>query len=353
MGFLACLADSLGLPEPAQLRTFAASLSEALTERAYVFTVVLDSAPSAAWLNQEQELLDMLSKISSTAVFTMVGFFQGSSAAGAPLLFDFRVGVPAASALGEVSASEVARWSAYLHQRLAWECGGDVELAIQWAERGDLADIAASVGLDETLEATLGRLAEARFAQLSQEVASAWRAFASGAAAPSAGVGMWRQSHCAEWRPAPWLARALLRQGATGAARWQLRGCLVCRPLAAAILAACFDLETRLQARHAARLIMDTSSLSGRAAETHEAYIAGQYPALSYPPSHPAPPDRPEDVWLFASLGEVVTHLSPSLSRTVRSDYRDLVSLRNGIAHGHHVGWAQCQTLHRLSLRLA
>jgi hypothetical protein len=67
-------------------------------------------------------------------------------------------------------------------------------------------------------------------------------------------------------------------------------------------------------------------------------FVDGQAHAMLYPQAHPARPDRDEDVWAFASLGETL-NLVPSLSKDKSDAYWRIAHLRNSIAHGHYVCW--------------
>lgn len=89
-----------------------------------------------------------------------------------------------------------------------------------------------------------------------------------------------------------------------------------------------------------------------RAREAHRRFLGNGADAIGYPGARPAPPVEPGDVWLFSSLGEIVTGLAPRLPAATVTAYRQLVALRNGLAHGHHPGWLQCQAIRKLSQTL-
>lgn len=347
---LFAVAEALGFGLSDRPRELAARLGPALQFRNMILVGQMSCELDSCRVAETGELLDCLSKLPQPAPLTIVLFVHGENAAGAPTVFDFRTGAPNELALAYLDAPESTRWAAYLHHRLAWESAGDLERTFTFASAPELASLPARAGDDAALERALGTLADRGFAALDGPTRAAWRAYAAGSdTLPTAGEGLWRPEFGDDLRPAPWLARALLRLGAKGAPRWRLRGCLACRPLATEVLGRCLELETRLHAAHATELIFAVTSAEARAQELYSRFKAGESPLLAYPLDHPAPPNQPEDVWLFATMGEVVRQLRPKLNCSVADRYWELVSLRNGVAHGHHVGWAQWQALRRLS----
>jgi len=351
VGFAACLAETLGLPPPQRLRDFAEKVAVALDGRPCVFLGQLATEPPVAFLSEAAELQDFLGKLAGRPALAILVLVSGPSAATSALTFDFTTGHPVEAALAHLEGPQATSWTAYLHHRLAWECAGDLELALLWASEPAVESLSRRVGDDTALETQLGQLADRRFATLEELVRDSWLAFAQQTrAAPSTdGPGYWHPNPSDSSRPQAWLARALLRAETRGAARWLLRSCINCRPLGAEILGRCLELEVALRTRHAATLISASAFVTDQTQESFRRFREGRNAALAYPASHPSPPDQPEDAWLFASLGEVVTALDGHLTPGARRSYRDLVALRNGLAHGHHPGWAQVQAIRNLA----
>jgi hypothetical protein len=348
-GFSTCLADTLGLPAPERLRTFAEKVGEALEGRTRLFIGRLDTAPSVNFISEAAELKDLLTKLPSQPALTMIVIYQGEGLLHSALTFDFTSGRPIESVLAPLETIGAGQWSAYLHHRLAWECAGNLELALAWAGELAIDSLSQRAGDDEALEAALGQASDSRFTTLDEPVRQAWLDFAteSKPMPPTEMGGRWQPQPGDTPRPQPWLARSLLRAGALGASRWQLRDCLSCHPLATAILIRCLELEASLRTRHSPTLLRRGHTLTERTREAHQQFLEGRNSTLIYPQNHPAPPNHPDDVWLFASLGEVVTALSGILVSATARSYRDLVGLRNGLAHGHHPGWAQLEAIRK------
>jgi hypothetical protein len=347
-GILEAIAATLGLPNCARPRDFVLNLSELSHERSLVFTAVCSGEIEAPFLAGAMQLLDHLSKQPVPVPLTIFLLAVGPIAGSAPAVFDFRTGSPAEPPLAFSSSSAVARWAAYLHHRVAWECGGDAELATKWCAHAEWEALISRVGNDDGLERLLNCLASEELQSLPRQYCLDWLDFFE-QRGRMPGQGAWRPAAGDGARAAPWLARALLLKKPAGALRWRLRRLLTCRPLAAALLARCLELEGELLGRFAGELIAETSRAPERCRVAWQSFIDRTTPALTYPASHPAIPDAPEDTWLFGTLGEVLYHLDAELSYGDRRRYRELLALRNGIAHGHHVGWQQCEILQRMS----
>lgn len=347
-GFATCLAETLGLPVPDRLRTFAEKVGEVLEGRTLLFVGRLDASPSVNFVSEAAELKDLLTKLPTQPALTVIVVYEGEELTHSALTFDFTSGRPIESVLAPLETIGAGPWNAYLHHRLAWECAGDLELSLEYAADATIDSLKQRAGDDEALESVLGQTSDSRFNTLEEPVRLAWLDFASESKpVPLNMRGRWQPQPGDTPRPQPWLARSLLRAGASGASRWQLRDCLSCQPLASAILARCLELESGLRTRHSPTLLQRSNILRDQTREAHRRFLAGGNSKLVYPQNHPAPPNHPDDVWLFATLGEVVNALSGHLIPATADSYRDLVGLRNGLAHGHHPGWAQLEAIRR------
>ena len=353
-GSFGALGDALGLAQtPSRARELAQRLGPVLSEQQIILVGRLagDDARKGRLLTELGELLDLLSKQPERPTLTLLLWTDGGQLGGAPSTFDFRIGGPAEMALTALGAPDPVRWATYLHHRLAWESAGSLERTLLTAAAPELATLPAHTGDDAALEMALGLLADRFFATLTDANRQAWTNYAAQPAAsyPANCPGLWIPVAGDEPRPEPSLARALLRRGAEKRVRWRLRDSVACRPLATELLMRCLDLEAQLRTDHAHALIPRPAAAGERCNDQHARYADGRLPLMEYPASHPAPPTRQEDVWLFATLGEIVRYLDPGLNRNVSRRYHDLVDLRNAVAHGHHVGWNQWQALRRLS----
>ena len=123
--------------------------------------------------------------------------------------------------------------------------------------------------------------------------------------------------------------------------------CLVCMPLVNEILSHCQDLEQQIKA-----------SISITPSETHavpddvntnwERFRERRDETTRYPDNHPAPPDKPEDAWFFASLGQFLNAPESPLSRSYTDEERSLSRLRNTMAHGHYASWFHLKLLRKI-----
>lgn len=233
-------------------------------------------------------------------------------------------------------------WRAYLHHRISWECAGDLSLAFC------LAETAAKIGIedDESLELLFQQNAislssHASFDLLRKVICSA----DSRQSYKSSDIHelvesrlMWFPPSIPTPRVVPWAARVLLHEKIlTGREISNLRHGLICSPLAAEIMAICLQVEQHVRSRLHNR--GDVNKLATtNASENQENFTSGLDPATHYPNAHPAPPTSENDIWVFASLGEVL-YCCP---KPAVSDLdRNMLALRNGVAHGHYIGWQQ------------
>ena len=329
---------------PEQMRQAVNSL------RAYPSVVVVQpptAAPPPGFARGTRDLIDELRKFDAEARATLV-LLDTAAHPLSPDPFDFTVGGPSDAVL----ASDADLWKAYVHARLAWETAGDLARAQAWDAHGFPR---LGVGADDVLEDLLSTLAEADWRRLPESVQAQAREqlrrmFQRPApkAAPSvtelvAHGAFWRPPGDAEARPAPWVARALLRLDLASEAAFYLRGCLVCAPLAREVLGRCFDLEARERAAGWAN--RGTLPPPPDAKDRHSRFLEGQpnSGAQFYPKGCPA---RPEDPWAFTVFGEFLASLPFDKARSAFTN--GLRTLRNALAHGHYMSWAVLTALRRL-----
>lgn len=257
-------------------------------------------------------------------------------AGGDELMLD--VGRPSASLNDALTSPEPALWAAYVHHRVAWESGGDLDRAMAWDDA--LADRSARVGDDDGLESALGAFSAAAWASIAPARRASVLAFLRSSPGDPARARLIQElhQHRALWRPdgvthvAPWVARAILLDAATPLLRSQLRWCLVCAPLRRDLLARCLDLEAAVRARH----VRDLGDAPEDARADWEAFRLAEptSDAPFYPANSPAVPDSP---FAFVEFGGFLSALRVGQPRAAM--LHRLRILRNYLAHGHYVSW--------------
>lgn len=234
-------------------------------------------------------------------------------------------------------------WSRYVHMRAWWDAAGSMAQASALTSR--LA--AVGVGRDETVEDALQTFAEELWPTYKQSGSLLHQWLDSGRRPAPTHVEAELLNRGLLWRPpgmqglqvVPSVGRSVLKQPSlpeTGV--WHLRPAIVCAPLAAELLSLCLLLENRIRLRLSGR--GDIGKLKGETKSRHQKFCEGNDLQTYYPARHPAPPSKPSDVWAFASLGETLNSCLPSLVSDIDRGVKDL---RNGLAHGHYVGWWHCE----------
>lgn len=281
----------------------------------------------------------------------------------------FAMGGPTGELLGRADAPPSQQWASYVHTRLAWEVAGSLDAALQW---NALAS-ALAPGDDAGLEALLNTLADEAWRQLPAEyqalpsdylrlLAASWGSEELVRVTAALGTARlcWRPLGVGHARPAPWVARALIRKGGLSPqAKAQLRACLTCAPLAREILSRCLDLESYLRARHAADLRpgvaaegqADFDSFWGKGAPTGRGtgpVAQGAFDRQHYPDGAAAA--QALDASAFLTMGGFLSGVS--VSGTRRAQMHNVRMLRNSVAHCHYVSWASLRMLASLESQL-
>lgn len=232
-------------------------------------------------------------------------------------------------------------WMAYAHLRIYWESAGNLGHALALSKLVESIPPEDDERFEDCLQQySSSMIVHPSFSVLKKMVSN----IDVGVRSPPSTIHelvekrlMWSPPGTQSPRVVPWAARALLRIAQlSGREVGNLRHGLVCSPLAAEILALCLQSEQDVRSRLHGRGDLIKLAEKSKATENHAKYIAGIDDAIAYPDAHPAPPSRPDDVWAFASLGEVL-HCSPI--GAISDLDRSILRLRNGIAHGHYVGW--------------
>jgi hypothetical protein len=329
-------------------------LRVALQDRACVFILTEAGPVSSAEWEAFVSLIEHYGKASPPIRLCAVVLDSQLSVVSEPS-FDFSSGWAEIRLLSLASElDDLQVWQAYLHQRACWEAAGSPSYASEVGE--SLADV--RVGDDDAVESVLTSFAEAtarpRFdlrlvgslvLEASRRQQDPGRQRRARDELQRLGV-MWLPPSGSKLEVRPWVSRALLREPTISESTvWALRHNLVCVPLANEVIAHCLRAEAQIR-----------TLLHGRAQEDAPqqswAYLRrftdGVEDFVHYPLGYPLPPVRREDVWAFASLGEVL-HACP---RGAVSDlFRDTLKLRNALTHGHYVNWRHLMHAKRQAYR--
>jgi hypothetical protein len=355
-GLRSVLARVLDLPDEPDRRAFLQSAARLLS--GWPTLLVVPAAEPGAdprlW-RDAVELVEQLGKVQADARATIV-LLDTPAAPVAEEAFDLTVGALADPVLADPDRRDQDLWRAYVHARLAWESAGDLARALAWDERGFRS---VALAADNVVENLLNQCAEATYRDLPaatrEQAGVLLRQMVARKGAPGQGGedlvragAFWRPVGEGQPRPAPWLARAMLRGGDCPEAGFYLRGCLVCAPLAREVLSHCFDLEWRQRAIGWAQ--RGTFRPPPEAEERFRKFQERQpgSGAEFYPADCPA---APADGWAFTVFGEFIASLP--LERQQLGVHHDLRSLRNALAHGHYISWNMLMTLRRIEWQLA
>lgn len=274
-------------------------------------------------LEQVREGVNKLPNAAGLAVVVLIG----PAAASSPTI-DLTQGAPVLD-LGWASRErENEVWEQYSHARLAWEAGGDLDRAYRLREDAE----AVPAFNDASLESALNTAASAIQSGLSQDDNdTVSHALESGDWEPLLDRRLaWRPLGVGHARPAPWLARALLRGGASGGAAPVLCSSIVCVPVAQAVMTRCLDLEALVRSRFANR----TDEATEEAQSAYHRFRDGSHSDRRfYPNGSPVLPHV--SPWSFANFGDFLRGLGLR-DRSYRM-LKTLRELRNSVMHGHYV----------------
>jgi hypothetical protein len=120
----------------------------------------------------------------------------------------------------------------------------------------------------------------------------------------------------------------------------------VCTPIANELLSYCFSIEAQ-ERTVCSKCNLDSGLASEVAQTAFTKYINKDAfsEAAFYPSECPIAPDN---VWQFASFGELIHLTAHAFGRQRNDDRHTLRRLRNAIAHGHYVSWAMVTCLRNL-----
>lgn len=242
----------------------------------------------------------------------------------------------------------LASWDAYVHHRLAWESGGDVDLASEWHDALGGLNSGDDTELERRLdEAAMVHLKRAPFGP---DVA----ALVQASSTSRLDLASWLNDPCRlafVWSPrgvlevAPWVARAVLRTATRPfAARARLRASLVCAPIRDAVVGRCVAWEAVLRAQHTPSATPDADTMI----KWDRFNGDQQSDRVHYPATCVALPQTPWDVATFGSFIHAVR-----ANRQDLSAMHDVRVLRNAMVHGHYASWSTLQQCDAIARQLA
>jgi hypothetical protein len=322
------LAEGVGVASDVTRQSLLASLHDECEVRPYVF--VLDGAAQLATGRLADEADGLLSDYWKTAPEgTRLGpaICIISDRLNQTGIIDLRSLEPRPPATWlDGTSSEAWKW--YLHLRIAWEAGGDLELAVRWG--GELRGLEIAPPNDTAFELWLDERAVQAFLSLQPAVRERLRAQPVVSDQPAF---TWYPLGGAVASLRPWVARAVrhLSPRSDDGTRHPLNCLYVARDLFCRLL----DIEWRT--RQSLEL-KPGAILSPKAEQDYKLFCAGSQrsPAFLYPSGSPA---TPSEKWSFASFGEVLNSLADR-HVAIRPRLYALLGLRNALAHGHYNAWA-------------
>jgi len=308
-------------------RALASTLGKDLAYRPAVLICTVTAGAAMKAIEDAEQLRELVVKMDAVRgpVFVIV-HSRASGIIRGGLLADR--GWPVGLGDAVVTSNQRDAWQQYLHLRIAWESGGNIDTAIACNDTFP----ALQLGDDERCEQAFNVFASGQFARLTADERRSWRIWYSDA-----------RQHRIDFhaRAAPWIARALLLDGVPAALQRVLRAELNCRPLVGQLLNSCLELEARLRfqiGEWGDRCDDDTAHAAlARFTDPHSHSLERSL----YPKAHPAPP---QDVWDFISLG--------SLLRILDMHAPELLILRNSLSHGHYANWHAVTLLRTALVRL-
>ena len=293
---------------------------------------------AALWLEKCRRVLDIYTKIAEyPAVAVLVIGTYSALPAGT-------IRADVAWPVGGVGLSVGERWSAYMHERVAWHAGGSLDVV------ADLTTVLHSItcGDDNALEDALDsharqaveELDSALLQRLQRDLAPVLNNPALCVPLGLVGPNLGGAS------PNPWLARGLLLVEPNHPRRRSLRSLQTCRPLANRLLGRCMDLEQDVRDQLLA--VTPSHPPSDRAqAHIHRLKTDPHHPDNELTPRGRAPFQEPWDVVDFNSI----VGLENEPRR--RDQLHRLRMTRNALAHGVEVGWKALALVNEIASKLS
>jgi hypothetical protein len=319
------------------------SLRMALSDRACLFVITEVAAVADSYWESFVGLIEHYGKLSPAVRLCAVILDHRSAVLSEPS-FDFSAGIASHRVLVEAAGTgESTLWHAYLHHRCCWEAGGSPS----YAERLGNCLLTLDRNNDDGMEAILGQEASNRaavqfdldeIAQLIQTkvVQSSFQCNKQKAHNRLLELkAIWSPPSGNRLELLPWLSRALLLNiKLSDQLVWTLRQNLVCMPLATEVIAHCLRAEAQIRMQLHGR--ENPEGIPSHASDAFQRFIDGKDDYILYPSGYPLPPNRPQDIWAFAPLGEMLIACPRG---AVPDLFWQTLKLRNALSHGHYVTW--------------
>lgn len=312
----------------------------------HLASVLIDTAYCEAEL---QQLTDAARKSVAELRLLFVFFVAPTQFLGSVRTLDLSTGEPRTELFRLGNSQKAARWAAFTHLRLAWECAGQPLNTIAsnlWWQTQPPPQVGAESEFEAALNAHGAYLGSNHGKSIIESVRQVLRRSSPGPEIldlAKRGL-LWRSQADSALTVTPWLARFWLSQGCSERERPLLRNSLNCTWLSRDLLSRCLALEGRIRHRHSLLSGFLTNSPSDDARRALSIACDDATSMNSYPISHPCPPEIKRDEWLYASFGEweAAHPAAPGF-------WRDLLRLRNALAHEHYVSWRHLIEITRLS----
>jgi hypothetical protein len=295
-----------------------------------------DESPRITWFDELVALSDLHQKLPTPGALA----FLLVAPAGSDLPGACRLDRGWPTETASISA-ERDRWSAYVHERVAWHTAGALEHATELGRSIERLPIGGDGAVEDALDAQSDRLLGALDPHLLAELGASLAPIEQ---EPDLQHGPMGQSGAdtRAIRPASWLARALLRQYPQHPMKRYLALLQVCRPLANRLLGRCTELEHVWRDR----LLAGAPDFTpGDEAKRNADRLERRPDAIEHmiAPRGRCVIPEPRDI---ESFGGVIK--SCGQAGTPVRDLHQLREMRNALAHGAEVGWGALRLLDRL-----
>jgi len=286
-----------------------------------------------------QQLTDAAQKSSAALRLIFVFFLGPSHTIGSVRTLDLSTGEPRTELFGLGDSQKAARWAAFTHLRLAWECAGQPLNTLAsdvWWQSQPTPTVGDESELEMTLNAHAWHVGSRHDKSIIESVRQVLRKSSPGTETVDlARRGLlWKCHADTAFTVVPWLARLWLKRGCTERERPMLRNSLNCAWLSRDLLSRCLALENRVRHRQVLYSGFPANPPSEDARRPLNIACNDPSSMSACPCGHPSPPEARYDDWLYASFGEW-----ESAHPAAPGFWRDLLRLRNTLAHEHYVGW--------------
>jgi hypothetical protein len=324
----------------------------------YAYLIHITDGDASFCIENAIEFTERISKVGGQRS-PLILFFCSGDVGSLQSSCELLRGFPEDPSLCGLEIDDQQLWRLYIHIRVAWETGGELERCERWERSYSFSRI--PFNQDAMLENHLNRASMSDFQdipnEIQQELTKYLESLVQEVKIDRSNIALLqrncllldqRGSHSSMVNP--WAARALIQSRSYSRAKSFLGRSLVCTPIANELLGYCLSIEAQERAV-CTKCNLDSSLASEEARSAFIKYINKNAfsEAAFYPSECPIAPDN---VWQFASFGEIIHQTAQAFGRTRNDDRHALRRLRNAIAHGHYVSWAMVICLRNLLTKL-